>query len=114
MGVLRNELEFFTGKNPRKSDLVLIHGVPLLTGFGIALAIPVIRTQTIWWQKLLIGEILPATIRHAAAGSLFVVGIIVYHYAIPVTIEWEWFGYVYLAKLLIAYPLDHHPGTPAR
>lgn len=59
-------------------------------------------------SAVFVGEFVPATRRHSVAGFLLVMGIIYFTYFLEVPLEWKWFGYAYMTKLLLGHAIDHH------
>lgn len=178
MNILKKEMAFFFGDEPRRFDLVAVNLASLAFSLGIAFGIPAIRESTLLWQKLvivfiayddlggvianltrstnryhdadrrrrwifyslhfiqplvlflafntglafflfcwlfpvgsviLIREIVPREIHRTVAGILFVLGVILYIYWIPQVTGVEWFGYTFLAKLILGYGIRHFP-----
>jgi len=60
-------------------------------------------------SSMIVRECSPEGIQRTTAGILFVLGVLVYLYWIPQRTGVEWFGYAFMAKLIVAHPV---PWTP--
>jgi hypothetical protein len=59
-------------------------------------------------SAVVVSEFIPEERRHSVAGFLLMMGFIYYTYFIEVPLAWRWFGYAFMAKVLLGHAVDHY------